>query len=203
VPSINEATLNNLNGPVSGQRAFANRCICEYGNWTLLCRKDAYDRLDIQIGPDWWFPILGGGKATAHAYLPLWGHPRSSIRLSSWFMPLGAENLKALKLYDIDGDMQISFDEFMNRLRVAASMHEFNMKWFATEVQMNPCRIVNSHIHLNHSLWWFDKLDRTFNGVWTKSSTGSAQYVNYTSETSPDSCRKMMIAMLTSTLSHR
>ena len=152
VASINEATLRNLSVP-EARRAFVNRCVCEYNGFKLLCQNDSYEKLDRYIGPSWWFPILGGGKVMSEYQLPLWGIPTTSVRLNPWFMARGKENLEALKLYDEDGDMHISLHEFMNRLHVASSNNEFNMKWFATEVEKNPCRVINSWIHLNHSLW--------------------------------------------------
>ena len=168
--SINKSSI------AASHPAFANRCVCEFNDMRLFCRKDAYDALNRYIGPEWWFPISGGGKVTHEQALPKWGDPNHYLR-RRW-MNNGKGNLLALRSYDTDGDMQISLPEVINRLHVATSNRQFNMQWFNRQVRVDPCSIVNSWIHLNHSLWWFNALDEAFGGNWSVSSKSTVQYVN-------------------------
>ena len=103
---------------------------------------------------------------------------------------LGKDNLEALQTYDTNHDNAITMDEVIRFCRSVPK--RFNMKWFDYQAKIKPCLLENGRIHLNHSLWWFDYLDKAFDHKWTAGIKINVQdkYVKAKYESDVEVCKR-------------
>ena len=168
---------------------FKDICHCEFNGIQIYCRSNSYESLDTNFGQSWWFPVAKGGKNMADSYKLHWADPNSKERKLGWYMKQGKENLDGLKMYDANGDLEISMDEIIAWLNSVPN--RFNMNWFLYQAEEDPCRLENGRIDINHSLWWWKLLDEAFDHAWRPNLKANFinKYIPAVYESDKEKCR--------------